>query len=326
MTSGVIGLLASGGLLVKVFVSYRRADAAAWAGRLGDTLAERFGARHVFFDIVSIDVGDRFGERIRSVIASCDVALVVIGPEWVEVRDPAGHRRLDDPADWVRTEVATALEGGIVILPVLVGGASMPSAAVVPPELEPLTELHAVRLRDETWRSDSAALVRAIERLVKRAPHRRRRRTLVRLGVVIGVLITVVVALFVVDRTVFAPSNAPVGLVEALWVEATPDDAAPAVAEDQLTRDLGDRVRIRFFVEDGDSATASLFVDDVPVVQDLQVDWTMDDADDQPDRGFVELTATPFRFGTMIRLVVSDCESTSDPASCFVVAQLESDL
>ena len=149
---------------------------------------------------------------------------------------------------------------------------------------------------------------------------------MLRTGAALAALIVIATALVVLDRTVFAPSNDPVGLVQALLVEVDEGTAAPVSDEQQLGRDMGDRVRVRFLIEEGDSATVSLFVDDVAVVQDLLVEWTAEEADLAADRGFVELTATPFRFGSKLRLAATSCQSSRDPNRCLVVAQLESDL
>jgi len=111
----------------KVFISYRRTDA-GWPTRwLADRLAGQFGAGVVFQDVDSIRPGDDFAAEIEAAVGACSVLLVVIGPQWLAAAGDAG-RRLDDPQDWVRLEIETAIRRGIRIIPVLVDGARMPSA------------------------------------------------------------------------------------------------------------------------------------------------------------------------------------------------------
>src|SRR6185436_8507640 len=87
-----------------------------------------------------------------------------IGREWAGARDMTGSRRLDEPFDFVRLEIAAALaRPNVLVVPVLVEGAAMPSAADLPENLKPLMRRHAVSIRDETWDSDVERLVNVIE-------------------------------------------------------------------------------------------------------------------------------------------------------------------
>src|SRR5882757_4647465 len=93
-----------------IFISYRRADAGPYARLLQVELAERFPGARVFMDVDSIEAGLDFAEIIRDAVNSCRVMVVVIGPQWVTLTDEEGHRRLDDPNDYVRFEVRAALK------------------------------------------------------------------------------------------------------------------------------------------------------------------------------------------------------------------------
>ena len=92
-----------------IFISYRREDSELYAGRLRDTLSHHFGAEQVFRDIDTIDPGELFPRVIEQAVGSCDALLAVIGPTWLAVRDEAARRRLDNPNDYVRLEIAAAL-------------------------------------------------------------------------------------------------------------------------------------------------------------------------------------------------------------------------
>lgn len=139
---------------MRVFVSYRRGDASAWAGRLGDALAARLDQADIYQDIVTIEPGEDFVASIEAALARCDVVLAVIGPQWSSIADPEGTRRLDDPGDHVRTELSRAMALDKRVIPVLVGGASMPTPDRLPDDLAKLGLLQAVTLNDSTWRRD----------------------------------------------------------------------------------------------------------------------------------------------------------------------------
>ena len=111
-----------------IFVSYRRNDAPAHAGRLYDRLVDRFGQANVFKDLDSTEPGADFTEVIAEAIARCDALLAVIGRNWLRA-ERGGRRQLDDPQDWVRIEIARALQRGVRVIPILVAGAKMPAAA-----------------------------------------------------------------------------------------------------------------------------------------------------------------------------------------------------
>ena len=155
------------GLTSEIFISYRREDAPAYAGRLYDRLAEEFGDEQVFMDVDALEPGADFVERIRSAVGSADALLVVIGRSWLDVKNADGERRLDDPEDFVRLEVALALGGDAVVIPVLVGGAAMPAEEDLPPDLVPLARRHAVTLIDADWRAGEARVVAALRRIVE---------------------------------------------------------------------------------------------------------------------------------------------------------------
>jgi hypothetical protein len=137
-----------------VFLSYRREDTKHAAGRLADRIAERFTSSRVFMDVDSIPLGVDFSRATQEAISRCDVLLALIGPRWTTMEDDQGRRRLDDPHDFVVLELRAALDRGIPVIPVLVDGAKMPSAAELPPGLENFTLRNAVRLDAETFRRD----------------------------------------------------------------------------------------------------------------------------------------------------------------------------
>src|SRR5215211_2979669 len=151
----------------RVFISYRRDESAGYAGRIADSFEEYFGEDKVFRDIDSLEPGLDFSEAIERALESSEVLLAVIGKHWLTATDAAGQRRLENPHDFVRVEIATALKRNIRVIPVLVQGASMPSADEVPEDLAPLTRRNAIELHDTSWRDDIRRLITVIERVIK---------------------------------------------------------------------------------------------------------------------------------------------------------------
>jgi hypothetical protein len=148
-----------------IFISYRRDDSATICGRVFDSLERYFGQGAVFKDVDSIPLGVSFPQYISSVLDKCGVTLVVIGHRYLDVTGPDGRRRLDDPGDLVRIEVETALQRpGMVVLPVLVEGATMPPADRLPESLRPLTQRNGAVVRnDPDYQGDIRRLETAIE-------------------------------------------------------------------------------------------------------------------------------------------------------------------
>jgi hypothetical protein len=128
----------------RIFVSYRREDAEGEAGRLFDDLVNHFGEDSVFLDVTAIEVGRDFRRAIDESVATCSVLLAIIGKDWIDARNEAGQRRLDDPSDFVRLETASALKRDIPVIPVLVHGAKMPRPDQLPDELKELAYRNGV--------------------------------------------------------------------------------------------------------------------------------------------------------------------------------------
>jgi Flp pilus assembly protein TadD len=149
---------------IDIFVSYRRSDAAGHARLLHKDLAQFFDAERIFFDRESIESGADFPETLRRGVSEAKVVVAVIAPHWLLAADAAGNRRLNDPTDFVRIEIALALAQAKTVIPVLVDDAAMPDAASLPDELKPLAGRDALTLRGKNYEYDRqlAELVRLI--------------------------------------------------------------------------------------------------------------------------------------------------------------------
>lgn len=155
-----------------IFISYRRDDSGESAGRIYDWLLHKFPYGAVFKDVDSIPLGVDFREHLQSALNRCRVVLVLIGPKWSGICDPAGNRRLDNPADFVRVEVETALSRErLRVIPVLVGGASLPSTQELPDSLQKLPFLNAADVRrDPDFANDMARLIKNIQQALQPGP------------------------------------------------------------------------------------------------------------------------------------------------------------
>jgi hypothetical protein len=147
-----------------IFLSYRREDAGGWVRGLVDILGRKFGRKNVFIDVDNIRDFEDFEANIFANIDHCDLFLAVIGQRWLNVRDQqSGDRRLDRPDDYVRLEIARALQRKITVLPVLVDNSVLPQAEQLPEDLRDLLRPRVHALTPERWNEDIAELLRNID-------------------------------------------------------------------------------------------------------------------------------------------------------------------
>jgi formylglycine-generating enzyme required for sulfatase activity len=153
----------------RIFISYRRDDAGGYSLLLSDRLARAFGRGRVFMDIDTIQPGTDFVEVIDKAVGACDALIALIGKHWLTMTDERGRRRLDVPEDFVRLEIAAALEKDIRVIPVLVRGAPMPSSDDLPEPIKALARRHAVELSDERMDYDLKRLINVLGRVSSRS-------------------------------------------------------------------------------------------------------------------------------------------------------------
>jgi hypothetical protein len=133
-----------------IFISYRRKDTGGHTGRLYDRLIQRFDKDDVFYDQSAIESGDDFPFEIQNALDSAQVILIVIGPDWLSEEN---RKRLEDPKDFVRQEVLSALRrretespNNFLVIPLLVGGAEPLAEGDLPVELHKLSFTQAQTL------------------------------------------------------------------------------------------------------------------------------------------------------------------------------------
>ena len=148
----------------QVFVNYRITDTLDVAVHLADDLGRELAVGEVFFDKRSIEGGSKWPDELRTAIESARVVLVLIGKDWLTVQNEHGRRRLDVADDWVRTEIATALTGNSIVIPILVGDAEpiQPAALQNLNDIQALTQIECLKLRTEDWEHDLNTLINTL--------------------------------------------------------------------------------------------------------------------------------------------------------------------
>ena len=138
----------------RIFISYRREDSEGQARALSIELARYVSEDSVFLDVDSIALGRDFRKALHDRLETCDALLALIGPSWLDAKDGAGKRRLDDPGDYLRQEIALALVRNIPVTPVLVHGAAMPAQERLPDDLKEFAFRNGFELSHSRWHSD----------------------------------------------------------------------------------------------------------------------------------------------------------------------------
>lgn len=150
-------------MAAKLFLCYRRDDSAHFAGRVQDRLGSEFGRDLLFMDVDTIPLGLNFSKVLREEVAKCRVLLAMIGPNWLDAVDKDGNRRLDDPNDFVRIEIAAALQRDIPVIPILLDGARVPKADELPKDLGELSMRNGLDVRHASFHDDIDRLVRNLK-------------------------------------------------------------------------------------------------------------------------------------------------------------------
>jgi hypothetical protein len=147
----------------QIFISYRRGDTKDIAGHLWERLAQRYGRDKIFWDLKSNEFGDEFTQRIQAELRSSNIVIVLIGRDWATQKSK--QPGLWDENNLARKEVEAALSLGerLAIIPVLVGGAVMPTK--LPAGIEQIAKRHAASLNTEEFDHQFKLLCRRIDAL-----------------------------------------------------------------------------------------------------------------------------------------------------------------
>ena len=149
-----------------IYICYRRDDTRVVAARLADALAHALGPERVRVDRDDLVPGEDLNDYMQRQVRETAVMLVLIGPRWLALADATGTRHIDQPTDLVRFEIATALQAGLRVVPVLTDDAQFPLADDVPGDLQPLLRRQGMALTTERWPQDLARLLEVLRPLL----------------------------------------------------------------------------------------------------------------------------------------------------------------
>lgn len=150
----------------EVFVNYRTGDEESAAAMIASELSRRFEPDRIFFASTSIEAGRRFPAELDRAMDECAALIAVIGPRWAQVQGADGRPALEAEQDWTRREIRTALDRGILVIPVLVGRATRIDRTVLPGDLLELADCQYRRFDHRNAPSDLAALGDALAGLL----------------------------------------------------------------------------------------------------------------------------------------------------------------
>lgn len=245
--------------MTSIFISYRRADSMAYTGRIYDRLVNAFGAHHVFKDVEDIPPGEDFRSVLDKALTKADVVLIIMGPQWLMITDDGGKRRLNDPTDFVRIEVETALKrNDVLVIPVLVNNATMPSAEALPAALKDLAFRNSVVVRnDPDFNPDINHLITAIE---KRLKGERSGRLPLIIGAIAAIAIIAALLIFVVlpGLNKSAPTPTATAQVAAVFTTPAPTDEptkAPTNTTEPTAAASGTSISVEATAEVTEAAT-----------------------------------------------------------------------
>lgn len=152
-----------------VFLNYRRDDAGGEAIAISSALRKEFGDDSVFMDTSSLQAGTTWPEELQTALRGAETVLVVVGPDWLRAgSNEWGQRRIDREDDWVRQEIAMALNSNKRVIPVLVKGGQIPPSEVLPKDIETLPKRQAIELRRDYWDHDIKLLLAQFGRSMTR--------------------------------------------------------------------------------------------------------------------------------------------------------------
>jgi formylglycine-generating enzyme required for sulfatase activity len=199
--------------MARIFISYRRADSQAITGRIYDRVVQAFGKDAVFKDVDAIPPGSSFAEVLEAELNNCNAVLVIIGRQWLNIKDDAGNRRLDNPEDYVRLEVERGLSRpGLLLIPVQVDGADIPKDDDLPDSLKALPGRNAVIVRhDPDFHRDMDRLIAHLgviqqrDEAVQRSAQRQIRRVYVAAAVIAALVAVIFIGLVLSGAITLGP-------------------------------------------------------------------------------------------------------------------------
>ncbi len=155
----------------QIFICYRRDDSAYVTGHINDRLRREFGDESIFTDVDRIALGVDFRTTLDRMVSECQILLAVIGEHWLTVRNREGELRLQDPTDFVRIEIESALQRNIPVIPLLVEGTKMPPKADLPDSLQDFAFRNGTKIRPAPdFHTDIDRLIHSLKKHLQALP------------------------------------------------------------------------------------------------------------------------------------------------------------
>lgn len=148
-----------------IFISYRIADSLSNANALSLSLEIAFGEGAAFHDKSSLKPGMDWPIELAEKVKNASVVLILVADaeKWLGIDTSTGSRRIDDPKDWVRKEVETALsDAQKLVIPILIDGARWPDKKTLPHKMRPVLNKQSKQLRTANWSDDIQPLIKVI--------------------------------------------------------------------------------------------------------------------------------------------------------------------
>ena len=149
-----------------IFINYRRVLSKSEAINIRNELEKHFGENSLFLDTQDIIPGDYWRKKIQQGLEHAKILLPLLPVNWLQQQHPeSGMRRLDDPEDWVRKEIAWFLmacqtDKSRCIIPLLLDEGKMPKANYLPNNLKGLPDIqNPPQIRTTNLKYDLLAVV-----------------------------------------------------------------------------------------------------------------------------------------------------------------------
>lgn len=150
-------------MATNIFISYRKDDSKWNTQLLYERLSHYFPPKVLFKDFNTIKPGEDYRKVINEALKKCHVLLVIIGKSWANSKDENGQQRLQNAEDILRIEIETALSRNIRVIPILFDNIAMPSKALLPENLWPLTLRQSLSVSETNFDYDIKHLAEAIK-------------------------------------------------------------------------------------------------------------------------------------------------------------------
>jgi len=145
-----------------IFISYRREGGSTFSSILYSELCKFFAAENIFKDVNTLTPGSNFKKEIEIALDKSSIFLLLVDKNWLQLQNEKGEKKLFSKNDFVRNEIAMAIEKNLEIIPVLFENGTMPAEKELPLTVRSLCNKHAFTIHVESVISDLKLLIEYI--------------------------------------------------------------------------------------------------------------------------------------------------------------------